>query len=129
MHGYAPREAQRLSDQANTLAELLHHERHGWYRAAVCSDDALVPTGKAAAAHPDDRAGHRSGLSVGVHLTQRCSPTSKRPTLRTGTGDSYRRTIELHVAAEPNVFRVAGMWAQASRWTISQVPIPNATMA
>jgi protein-L-isoaspartate O-methyltransferase len=26
VHGYAPREAQRLSDQASTLAELLHHD-------------------------------------------------------------------------------------------------------
>ena len=28
VHGYEPREAQRLSDQANALAELLHHDSH-----------------------------------------------------------------------------------------------------
>jgi SAM-dependent methyltransferase len=33
VHGYDPREAQRLTDQANTLVELLHHDTH--YPAGV----------------------------------------------------------------------------------------------
>lgn len=35
MHGYQPREAQRLQDQAHTLAQLLHHDTHFAAGAAV----------------------------------------------------------------------------------------------
>jgi SAM-dependent methyltransferase len=48
VHGYDPREAQRLTDQANTLVELLHHDTHYpagvWVLEAGCGVGAQTVT-------------------------------------------------------------------------------------